>query len=94
MSKNYAYAIKGTKKYYFTGAGFDSVPFSMKKYTTLSALKKAVEPYAARLPKGAKLYSEVIGKTKPIKKAKKKTVKKKVIKKKVIKKKVFKKKKR
>lgn len=72
MSKYYAYVKKGTKKYYFNGDGFETLPFRMKKYPSLSALKTAVKPYAQLLPVGAKLYSEIVGKAKPIKKGAKK----------------------
>ena len=67
----YAYAkTKTSKKYYFTGSGFDTLPFKLKKYSSIKALTNAVKPYANKLPAKFSLYSE------KVKSKKKKTVKK------------------
>lgn len=70
-----------TKKYYFTGAGFDTIPFKMKKYKTLSELQYAMGPFFTKIPHSYLVYSEKVktkqGKKKPAKKkAVKKTIKK------------------
>jgi len=66
----YAFLQKNKgKKYYFTGSGFDSLPFKLKKYTTRAKLKKAIIPLVAQVPSTYNIYVETI-------KAKKKTAKK------------------
>jgi len=67
----YAFLKKANARYYFTGTGFDTVPFKMKKYKTLSALKQAIKPFLNKIPAGFTLYSETI----KSKKYKKKTSK-------------------
>lgn len=56
----YAFLKKSNKKYYFTGKGFDTVPFRMKKYKTLSGLKNAIKPFVSKIPAGYGLYSEKV----------------------------------
>lgn len=70
-----------TKKYYFTGTSFDTIPFKMKKYKSLGELQYAVGPFFTKIPHSYALYSEKV----KAKQYKKKTTRKKVVKKKVLK---------
>lgn len=56
----YAYLKRGTSKFYFTGSGFDNIPFKMKKYKTLSSLRQAVKPFLSKIPTGYALYSDKV----------------------------------
>jgi N-acetyl-anhydromuramyl-L-alanine amidase AmpD len=59
---------KSNKKYYFTGTGFDTVPFKMKKYRSLSSLRRDINKIISQIPADYNIYHEKVGAKKPVKK--------------------------
>ena len=57
-----AYARKGKTgiKYWFTGDGFDSEKSLARTYASVESLKKAVMPWAKKLPNLYGLYSDTV----------------------------------
>ena len=65
IGKYIAFAFKGSKRYYFTGNGFDSEKTKAKIYKTVNSLSSAVKKYARFLPSGYGVKAEEVVKRPP-----------------------------